>query len=231
MTRRSSFSVQSSSLCKRARCSDLNMAYQPALPIVTSSLSSPNMSEEKHQVESEESSPVEAREEGEGVINEKKLLRKIDLHILPGLAVLLLLSALDQSNGELLPCFMALPSTHLFSVGNARIEGLIADTHMSACSPRCPRCVSASLIMIQNKLETSSSGRWPPSTLAISYSSFLVTSSSSSRLRGSGFRLSLLRGVSPAPSRVSPKILLDSSLPAYFWVWQKAGTFLESRSI
>lgn len=158
VTRRERFDVPFTSLCKGAQCSDLNMARQPAPAVVILSLSSPNMSEEKHQVECKESSPVEARE-GVGTIDEKKLLRKIDLHILPGLVILLLLCALDQSNGELLTCFMAPLSTHLFSVGNARIEGLIADTHMSGCSPRCPRCASASLIMIHNKPETSSSRR------------------------------------------------------------------------
>ena len=71
------------------------------------------MYEKKHQVESEESGPVEGRE-GVGGIDERKLLRKIDLYLLPGLALLLVLSALDQSNGEFSPRFFALPSTHLF---------------------------------------------------------------------------------------------------------------------
>ena len=89
------------------------------------------MSEEKLPVESDETSPVEARGQSVGVINERKLLRKIDLRILPGLGVLLLLSFLDQGNGILFPSFPSLASAHFFSVGNARIEGLLADTHMS----------------------------------------------------------------------------------------------------
>ena len=60
-------------------------------------------------MESDESGPVEGTE-GVGVIDERKLLRKIDLHLLPGLALLLLLSALDQSNGENLSRFIAFDS-------------------------------------------------------------------------------------------------------------------------
>ncbi|KAI0195502.1 major facilitator superfamily domain-containing protein [Astrocystis sublimbata] len=47
-------------------------------------------------------------------INEKSLLRKIDLHLLPAVGILYLLSFLDRSN-----------------VGNARIEGLLDDLHMT----------------------------------------------------------------------------------------------------
>ena len=47
-------------------------------------------------------------------INEKKLLRKLDLHLLPGVCVLYLLSFLDRSN-----------------VANARLEGLTTDLHMT----------------------------------------------------------------------------------------------------
>ena len=94
---------------KGSRCCDLNTAYQHARSIPTSFLSSPNMSEGKHPLESDESNPIEAREQSVDVINERKLLRKIDLRILPGLAVLLLLSFLDQGNGKIffflfLPC-------------------------------------------------------------------------------------------------------------------------------
>ncbi|KXJ87595.1 major facilitator superfamily domain-containing protein [Microdochium bolleyi] len=48
------------------------------------------------------------------VVNEKKLLRKIDLRLLPAVGVLYLLSFLDRSN-----------------VGNARIEGLLIDLSMT----------------------------------------------------------------------------------------------------
>ena len=71
------------------------------------------MSEEKHRVESDESGLVEGTE-GVGIIDERKLLRKIDLYLLPGLALLLILSSLDQSNGEILPWFFTSPSTHPF---------------------------------------------------------------------------------------------------------------------
>ncbi|GAP86967.1 putative major facilitator superfamily transporter [Rosellinia necatrix] len=48
------------------------------------------------------------------LINEKSLLRKIDAHLLPAVGILYLLSFLDRSN-----------------VGNARIEGLLADLNMT----------------------------------------------------------------------------------------------------
>lgn len=47
-------------------------------------------------------------------INERMLLRKLDLHLLPGVCVLHLLSFLDRSN-----------------VANARLEGLTDDLHMT----------------------------------------------------------------------------------------------------
>ncbi|KAF4443383.1 hypothetical protein F53441_11432 [Fusarium austroafricanum] len=47
-------------------------------------------------------------------VNEKALLRKLDLRLLPAVGILYLLSFLDRSN-----------------VGNARIEGMINDLHMS----------------------------------------------------------------------------------------------------
>ncbi|KAH9889737.1 major facilitator superfamily domain-containing protein [Xylariomycetidae sp. FL2044] len=50
----------------------------------------------------------------EAVINEKALLRKLDMRLLPAVGILYLLSFLDRSN-----------------VGNARIEGLLDDLHMT----------------------------------------------------------------------------------------------------
>lgn len=47
-------------------------------------------------------------------VNEKSLLRKLDLHLLPGVCILYLLSFLDRSN-----------------VANARLEGLIVDLNMT----------------------------------------------------------------------------------------------------
>jgi hypothetical protein len=49
-----------------------------------------------------------------GTINEKALVRKIDWRLLPAVGILYLLSCLDRSN-----------------VGNARIEGLADDLHMT----------------------------------------------------------------------------------------------------
>ncbi|KAH7306000.1 major facilitator superfamily domain-containing protein [Stachybotrys elegans] len=63
------------------------------------------------------SSSLDNPQEGEILdepINEKALLRKIDARLLPTVGILYLLSFLDRSN-----------------VGNARIEGLIDDVHMS----------------------------------------------------------------------------------------------------
>ena len=56
------------------------------------------MSEEKEQLEIDEANPVQAKEVV-GVIDEKKLLRKLDLHLLPRVSLLSLLSFLDRSNG------------------------------------------------------------------------------------------------------------------------------------
>ena len=47
-------------------------------------------------------------------INEKSLLRKLDLHLLPGVCILYLLSFLDRSN-----------------VANARLDGLADDLHIT----------------------------------------------------------------------------------------------------
>jgi len=93
------------------------------------------MSKEKEQAEIEKTSPVQATEEWDAV-DERKLLRKLDLNLLPGVILLFLLSFLDRSNGNLSPSFLRSPSSHCFSVGNARIEGLAADTHMSAFPSR-----------------------------------------------------------------------------------------------
>ncbi|KAK7958056.1 hypothetical protein PG996_010502 [Apiospora saccharicola] len=51
---------------------------------------------------------------GGAPVNEKKLLRKLDYNLLPAVGVLYLLSFLDRSN-----------------VGNARIEGMLDDLHMT----------------------------------------------------------------------------------------------------
>ena len=68
------------------------------------------MSEEKVQTKIEEVSCDHATEESGEEIDERKLLRKIDLHLLPMLTLLFLLSFLDRSNGNrLLSPFVCLP--------------------------------------------------------------------------------------------------------------------------
>jgi MFS family permease len=71
------------------------------------------MSKEKEQFMLDETRPVHASEEGGDAIDEKKLLRKIDWHLIPGLTVLFLLSFLDRSNGS--PSF-SVPSPAFLSL-------------------------------------------------------------------------------------------------------------------
>ena len=58
------------------------------------------MSEEKEQRKVEEVNSDHTTVESGDVIDERKLLRKLDLHLLPGLTLLFLLSFLDRSNGN-----------------------------------------------------------------------------------------------------------------------------------
>jgi len=58
------------------------------------------MSEEKEHNELGETSPIQMIEEGGDAIDEKKLLRKLDWYLVPGLTILFLLSFLDRSNGN-----------------------------------------------------------------------------------------------------------------------------------
>jgi hypothetical protein len=73
-------------------------------------------------------------------INEGALLRKLDLHLLPAVGVLYLLSFLDRSNGTVSSPLDTSPRAEGKEcwtdrcgclVGNARIEGLATDLHMS----------------------------------------------------------------------------------------------------
>ena len=126
--------------CKGAlrRLRSLNTVYEPTPPVIVSSLFSPGMSEEKEQAKTDRTSPIQATEESRDAIDEKKLLRKLDLNLLPAVTFLFFLSFMDRNNGIPSPLpFLQLPLSHRLSVGNARIEGLAADTHMSACSLRC----------------------------------------------------------------------------------------------
>ena len=59
------------------------------------------MAEEKEKIEFEETVLDHAiTDESGDTIDEKKLLRKLDWHIVPGLTFLLLLSFLDRGNGN-----------------------------------------------------------------------------------------------------------------------------------
>ena len=69
------------------------------------------MSKEKEQFTFDETSSTQASEEGGDAIDEKKLLRKLDWHLIPGLTVLFLLSYLDRSNGN--PSLLFLPCLQL----------------------------------------------------------------------------------------------------------------------
>lgn len=90
--------------------------------------------EEKEQTSVEEIIPVPTLEEGEDAINEKKLLRKIDWRLIPPLTFLFYLSFLDRTNSTSF-LFLDFHCAHPLVVGNARIEGLADDTHMSELLP------------------------------------------------------------------------------------------------
>ncbi|KAI1453850.1 MFS general substrate transporter [Annulohypoxylon moriforme] len=72
------------------------------------------MAEKRAVHDAGENSGASDSENGVSTINEGALLRKLDLRLLPAVGVLYLLSFLDRSN-----------------VGNARIEGLLNDVHMT----------------------------------------------------------------------------------------------------
>jgi hypothetical protein len=117
------------------------------------------MSSEKEQTELDEANSDRATDEsGPDAIDEKKLLRKLDWHLVPGLTLLFLLSFLDRSNGNTPSRSVYFPSAHLLSVGNARIEGLATDLHMSAFFPAV-HGERLSLTTFSNKPGTSTSPR------------------------------------------------------------------------
>lgn len=60
------------------------------------------MAEEKEKIKFEEtaSGHTTADESASDVIDEKKLLRKLDWHLIPGPTLLLLLSFMDRGNGK-----------------------------------------------------------------------------------------------------------------------------------
>ena len=116
------------------------------------------MSKEKEQTKIDETSDHATDESGPDAIDEKKLLRKLDWHLIPCLTILFLLSFLDRSNGDFLSLSFSLPSAHLLSVGNARIEGLATDLHMSVYPP-CRPWYQLYLTTVSNKPGTSTSPR------------------------------------------------------------------------
>lgn len=70
-------------------------------------------------------------------IREKSLLRKLDRKLLPAVTLLYLLSFLDRSNGEFPLIIHHNSATDREPlVGNARLEGLVKDLHMSKST--CP---------------------------------------------------------------------------------------------
>ena len=73
-----------------------------------------------------------------GPVDEKKLLRKLDLRLLPGVSVLYLLSFLDRSNGKMLLLLLVFPSVSFFNGKEARTDRLQSQTHASKASP--PTC-------------------------------------------------------------------------------------------
>ena len=58
------------------------------------------MSKEKEQITFNETGSFQMTEEDDDAIDEKKLLRKLDWHLVPGLTVISPLSFLDRSNGS-----------------------------------------------------------------------------------------------------------------------------------
>jgi hypothetical protein len=65
------------------------------------------MATEKHDTPAASTSSESDVEIIPGTINEKKLLRKLDLRLLPAVSILYLLSFLDRSNGAALFCIPA----------------------------------------------------------------------------------------------------------------------------
>lgn len=65
-------------------------------------------------------------------INEKALLRRLDLKLLPPLSLLYLLSFLDRSNGKSRKCLLFVDELiPLFIVGNAKLDGLTTDLNFT----------------------------------------------------------------------------------------------------
>ncbi len=63
-------------------------------------------------------------------IDEKALVRRLDLKLLPPLTLLYLLSFLDRSNSKLTRA-IRLSIANLLVVGNAKLDGLTTDLHIT----------------------------------------------------------------------------------------------------
>lgn len=91
---------------------------------------------EKHKAALSPSSGSEVGQDAHFGINEKALLRKLDLKLLPALTLLYLLSFLDRSNGRAFNPGNLCSTAHGILVANARVEGLVVDLHMSRLACR-----------------------------------------------------------------------------------------------
>ena len=90
------------------------------------------MSKEKKQTKIDKSASDHATDEsGPGAVDEKKLLRKLDWHLIPGLTLLFLLSFLDRSNGNILSPFVSatFPPLILF-----QLEMLVSKVWSQTCT-------------------------------------------------------------------------------------------------
>jgi hypothetical protein len=90
------------------------------------------MASEKHDAPAASTSSESDVEITPNTINEKKLLRTLDLRLLPAVSILYLLSFLDRSNGTSSSLLQLRKYTNVHvSVANARIEGLTTDLNMT----------------------------------------------------------------------------------------------------
>jgi len=96
-------------------------------------------------------------------INEGRLLRKLDFKLLPAVGILYLLSFLDRSNGLFITSIVCRVRADSPEVGNARIEGLAADTGMCSYPTEPERtCIGRYLLTLLRSRKPISHG---PDTL------------------------------------------------------------------
>ena len=121
-------------------CADYNskrLVNSPAPPL---SPPSPVMPERKEQTKIDGMCPIHASEGGEDAIDERKLLRKIDWHLIPALTALFLLSFLDRSNGKpFFLHFLVLPFRSLSFSWKCSYRGSSRRYTYEYVYPRCPQ--------------------------------------------------------------------------------------------